>query len=199
MPFSVHHNVDHPLSLYAATKKSNELMAHVYASLYDLPVTGLRFFTVYGPWGRPDMAYFAFTKAIFEEVPIELYNRGNMKRDFTFIDDIVDGVVKVMRKVPRDNERWNPQKPDPGTSTFPYRLYNIGNNKPVALLDFVSIIEKEIGKQAIKKFVSMQSGDVQETYADITGIQKDTGFAPSIEIQEGLKCFIDWFRDYYRV
>ena len=199
MPFSVHHNVDHPLSLYAATKKSNELMAHVYASLYNLPVTGLRFFTVYGPWGRPDMAYFKFTRAIFEGEPIEVYNEGNMKRDFTYIDDIVDGIVRVMKKIPAGNASWNGEAPDPSISMFPYRIYNIGNNKPVALLDFIGILEKEIGKPAKKKMLPMQPADVQETYADISDIQRDVGFNPTTNIQDGLKQFVKWYREYYKV
>jgi len=199
MPFAVHHNVDHPLSLYAATKKANELMAHVYASLYDLPVTGLRFFTVYGPWGRPDMAYFKFTKAIFEDEPIEVYNEGNMKRDFTCIDDIVDGIVKVMRSIPVVNTSWNAETPDPGSSESPYRIYNIGNNKPVALLDFIGILEKEIGKPVKKEMLPMQPADVVETYADISDIQRDVGFNPAIDIQVGLKRFVEWYREYHNV
>jgi UDP-glucuronate 4-epimerase len=197
MPFSVHHNVDHPLSLYAATKKSNELMAHVYASLYGIPITGLRFFTVYGPWGRPDMAYYKFTKAIFEDAVIEVYNEGDMKRDFTYIDDIIDGVVRVMNKTPEVSTSWNAENPDPGTSQFPYRIYNIGNNKPVALLDFIHILEKEIGKPAKKKLLPMQPGDVQETYADITDIRKEVGYNPVTEIAGGVKQFVVWYRDYY--
>jgi len=199
MPFSVHHNVDHPLSLYAATKKSNELMAHVYASLYEIPVTGLRFFTVYGPWGRPDMAYYSFTRAIFEGEPIEVYNEGNMKRDFTYINDIVDGMVMVINKIPSGSSSWNAEEPDLGTSQFPYRIYNIGNNKPVALLKFINILEKEIGKPAKKKMLPMQPGDVQETYADITDIQRDVGYNPATYIQDGLKQFVEWYRGYYSV
>jgi UDP-glucuronate 4-epimerase len=199
MPFSVHHNVDHPLSLYAATKKSNELMAHVYASLYNLPVTGLRFFTVYGPWGRPDMAYFEFTRTIFEGEPIEVYNEGNMKRDFTYIDDIVDGIVRVMKKIPTGSTSWNAEKPDPGTGVYPYRLYNIGNNKPVALLDFIGNLEKEIGKPAKKKMLPMQPADLQETYADISDVQKEVGFNPTTNIRDGLKQFVAWYREYHKV
>ena len=199
MPFSVHHNVDHPLSLYAATKKSNELMAHVYASLYQIPVTGLRFFTVYGPWGRPDMAYYTFTKAIFEGESIEVYNEGNMKRDFTYIDDIIDGIVRVMKKIPEANTSWNAEDPDPATSQFPYRIYNIGNNQPVALLDFIKILEKEIGKPAKKKLLPMQPGDVLETYADITDIQRDVGYSPTTDIYTGLKQFVSWYREYYNM
>ena len=197
MPFSVHHNVDHPLSLYAATKKSNELMAHVYASLYKIPVTGLRFFTVYGPWGRPDMAYYKFTKAIFEDAVIEVYNEGDMKRDFTYIDDIIDGIVRVMKKTPEADTSWNAENPDPGTSQFPYRIYNIGNNKPVVLLDFIQILEREIGKPAKKSLLPMQPGDVHETYADITDIRKEVGYNPVTEIEDGLKQFVVWYRDYY--
>ena len=199
MPFSVHHNVDHPLSLYAATKKSNELMAHVYASLYKIPVTGLRFFTVYGPWGRPDMAYYKFTKAIFEDAVIEVYNEGDMKRDFTYIDDIIDGIVRVMKKTPEADTSWSAVNPDPGTSQAPYRIYNIGNNRPVALLDFIQILEKEIGKPAKKKMLPMQPGDVLETYADITDIRRDVGYNPATEIQDGLKRFVGWYRDYYGI
>jgi UDP-glucuronate 4-epimerase len=199
MPFSVHHNVDHPLSLYAATKKSNELMAHVYAALYNLPVTGLRFFTVYGPWGRPDMAYFEFTRAIFQGEPIEVYNEGNMKRDFTYIDDIVDGIVRVMKKIPTGSTSWNAEKPDPGTGVYPYRLYNIGNNKPVALLDFIGNLEKEIGKPAKKKMLPMQPADLQETYADISDVQKEVGFNPTTNIRDGLKQFVAWYREYHKV
>jgi len=199
MPFSVHHNVDHPLSLYAATKKSNELMAHVYASLYEIPVTGLRFFTVYGPWGRPDMAYYSFTRAIFEGEPIEVYNEGNMKRDFTYINDIVDGMVMVINKIPSGSSSWNAEEPDLGTSQFPYRIYNIGNNKPVALLKFINILEKEIGKPAKKKMLPMQPGDVEETYADIADIQRDVGFSPTTSIKDGLKQFVKWYKEYYKI
>jgi UDP-glucuronate 4-epimerase len=199
MPFSVHQNVDHPLSLYAATKKTDELMAHVYASLHDLPATGLRFFTVYGPWGRPDMSYFKFTKNIIEGKPIEVYNEGNMKRDFTYIDDIVDGMVKVMKKKPKGDTSWSAETPDPGSSAFPYRLYNIGNNKPVALLDFIDILEEEIGTSAQKKMLPMQPGDIQETYADISDIREDVGFNPTTDIRDGLKQFVKWYRAYYKI
>jgi UDP-glucuronate 4-epimerase len=197
LPFSVHQNVDHPLSLYAATKKSNELMAHVYASLYDLPVTGLRFFTVYGPWGRPDMAYFKFTKSIVEEMPIEVYNEGNMKRDFTYIDDIVDGIIRVLQKMPSGNPTWSGTKPDAATSFAPYRVYNIGNNEPVLLMDFIKILEEQLGKTAKIQMRPMQPGDVQETCADIEDIKSDVDFKPSTDIREGLVQFVKWYRNHY--
>jgi UDP-glucuronate 4-epimerase len=198
-PFSVHHNVDHPLSLYAATKKSNELMAHVYASLHGLPVTGLRFFTVYGPWGRPDMACSIFTKHIVEGTPIEVFNNGNMKRDFTFIDDIVDGIVSVMKIIPNKNSSWDGVNPDPPTSFAPYRIYNIGNNEPVYLMDFIEILQKHLGKTAKLVMCPMQPGDVQETYADIEDIKRDTNFVPSIDISEGLLRFVEWYKEYHGV
>jgi UDP-glucuronate 4-epimerase len=197
IPFSEHHRADHPLSLYAATKKSNELMAHVYASLYGLPVTGLRFFTVYGPWGRPDMAYFSFTKHIFEGKPIEVYNEGNMKRDFTYIDDVVDGIVRVMRKAPTGNPGWNGTTPDTAASFAPYRIYNIGNNKPVALMDFIAELERHLGITAKKRMLPMQPGDVPETCADIGDIVHDAGYKPETDIRSGLKRFVEWYREYY--
>jgi UDP-glucuronate 4-epimerase len=199
MPFSVHHNVDHPVSLYAATKKANELMAHVYSSLYGLPATGLRFFTVYGPWGRPDMAYFKFTKCIFAGKPIDVYNFGKMKRDFTYVDDIVEGIFRVMKNIPQKNSIWNGKKPDPGTSFAPYKLYNIGNNRAVALMEFIETLEEVIGKKAEKTLLPMQPGDVVETYANISEIQNDVGFRPKTAIREGLEQFVKWYRAYYNV
>jgi UDP-glucuronate 4-epimerase len=198
MPFSVRHNVDHPISLYAASKKANELMAHTYSYLYNLPTTGLRFFTVYGPWGRPDMALFLFTKAILADEPIKVFNNGNMQRDFTYIDDIVEGVVRVMNTVPQADPEWSSDKPNPSASCVPYKLYNIGNNQPVALMEFVDAIEKAIGKKAIKEYLPLQAGDVPATYADINDLIKDTGFKPSTPIVEGIQNFIDWYKDYYK-
>lgn len=199
MPFSVHHNVDHPVSLYAATKKANELMAHTYSSLYGLPTTGLRFFTVYGPWGRPDMALFLFTKAILEGRPIDVYNHGKMQRDFTFIDDIVEGVMRVMDRTPEPNSAWSGDRPDPGTSYAPYRIYNIGNNSPVELLTFIETIEKCIGKTAEKNFLPLQAGDVPATYADVDDLMNDVGFKPATPIGEGIRRFVEWYRGYYNV
>lgn len=199
MPFSVHDNVDHPVSLYAATKKANELMAHTYAHLYNLPVTGLRFFTVYGPWGRPDMALFKFTKNIFLGEPIEVYNYGHMKRDFTYIDDIIEGVVRIINKIPVRNEHWNPMEPDPSSSFAPYKIYNIGNNKPVNLMDFVKTIEDAIGKKAIIEMKEMQQGDVPETYADINDLVNDVDFKPSTPLNVGVKNFINWYKEYYKI
>jgi len=199
MPYSVHQNVDHPVSLYAATKKSNELMAHAYSALYSIPTTGLRFFTVYGPWGRPDMAYFKFTRMILERKPIDVYNYGKMKRDFTYIDDIVEGVYKVMNKIPTKNDKWDRKNPDPGTSFAPFRIYNIGNNKPVRLMRFIEVIENELGIKAEKNLLPLQPGDVIETFADISDLQKDVGFKPSTNITEGMKMFISWYRDFYQV
>lgn len=199
MPFSVHHNVDHPVSLYAATKKANELMAHTYSHLYGLPTTGLRFFTVYGPWGRPDMALFLFTRAILEGKPIKVFNNGLMRRDFTYIDDIVEGVVRVSDRIAPANPDWDGMKPDPATSRAPYRIYNIGNNKPVELLRFIEIIEKKLGKTASKEMLPMQPGDVPATYADVDDLMRDTGFAPATPLETGISRFIDWYRDYYGV
>ncbi len=199
MPFSVHDNVDHPVSLYAATKKANELMAHTYAHLYNLPVTGLRFFTVYGPWGRPDMALFKFTKNILEDKPIEVYNYGNMKRDFTYIDDIIEGVVRLINKIPEKNKNWNSMEPDPSSSFAPYKIYNIGNNQPVNLMDFVKTIENSIGKKAIIELKEMQQGDVPETYADVDDLINDVGFKPSTPLNTGIKNFVNWYREYYKI
>jgi UDP-glucuronate 4-epimerase len=197
IPFSTSDNVDHPLSLYAATKKSNELMAHVYSHLYNIPVTGLRFFTVYGPWGRPDMAYFKFTKSISEGRPIEIYNNGDMLRDFTYIDDIVEGVVRVIDLIPSGNTKWSGIHPDPGSSSAPYKIYNIGNNNPVKLLDFIQVIENELGIEAEKIFLPMQAGDVYATYADVDDLAADTGYRPYTLINDGIKKFINWYRGYY--
>jgi len=197
MPFSIHHNVDHPISLYAATKKANELMAHTYASLYDIPCTGLRFFTVYGPWGRPDMAMFLFTKAILEGRPIDVFNHGKMKRDFTYINDIIEGVVRVIDKIPRPDPNWNGNNPDPGTSFAPYKIYNIGNNNPVDLMKFISVLEDCLGKKAQKSFLPMQPGDVPATYADVDDLMKDVGFKPKTPIKEGIKRFVEWYKKYY--
>ncbi len=197
MPFSVHDNVDHPISLYAASKKSNELMAHTYSYLYNIPTTGLRFFTVYGPWGRPDMALFLFTKAIQEDRPIDVFNNGKMKRDFTYIDDIIEGVVRVMEQVPEPNPDWDGNAPDPGTSPAPYRLYNIGNNQPVELMDFIKAIEDALGKEAKKNFLPMQPGDVPATYADVASLSTATGFRPDTDINQGIKNFIEWYTAYY--
>jgi UDP-glucuronate 4-epimerase len=198
MPFSIHDNVDHPISLYAASKKSNELMAHTYSHLYNLPTTGLRFFTVYGPWGRPDMACFLFTKAITEGRPIQVFNNGEMRRDFTFIDDIVTGIIKVVDNPAQQNNSWNSMEPDPGTSSAPYRIYNIGNNTPVALRDFISILEKEIGVEAIKEYLPLQDGDVVATFADIEDLRNDLGYQPLTDISSGLKQFVSWYKEFYR-
>ena len=197
MPFSVHHNVDHPVSLYAATKKANELMAHVYSHLYGLCCTGLRFFTVYGPWGRPDMALFLFTRAILENQPIQVFNHGKMQRDFTYIDDIIEGVVRVMGRLPAANPKWNGEKPDPGTSYVPYKIYNIGNNNPVELTTFIETIEKALGRQAKKEFLDLQPGDVPATYADVDDLINDVGFKPQTPIETGIQRFVAWFREYY--
>lgn len=198
MPFSVHHNVDHPLSLYAATKKANELMAHTYSYLYHLPVTGLRFFTVYGPWGRPDMSLFLFTKKILAAEPIDVFNNGNHSRDFTYIDDIVNGVIRVTDVVATANDAWDSDTPDPGTSKAPYRLYNIGNNRPVALMHFIEVLEKCLGKVAEKNFLPMQPGDVQATYADVDDLVRDVDFSPATPIETGIARFVDWYREYYK-
>jgi len=198
-PFKVSDNVDHPVSLYAATKKANELMAHSYSHLYGLPCTGLRFFTVYGPWGRPDMAYFLFTKAILEGLPIKVFNNGQMKRDFTWIGDIVEGVVASMNKIPLPDPEWSGVSPDPGTSYVPWRVYNIGNNKPVKLMDFIHILEKHIGIEAQKEYLPMQPGDVPETFADIDALVREVGYRPDMSLEEGLRQFVAWYRDYYKV
>lgn len=197
MPFSVRHNVDHPISLYAASKKANELMAHTYSYLYQLPTTGLRFFTVYGPWGRPDMALFLFTKAILNNQPIQVFNNGNMQRDFTYIDDIVEGVVRVMKNIPVPDPDWSPAVPTPSSSCAPYRLYNIGNNQPVALMEFVRAIETALGEKAAIEYLPLQPGDVPATYADVNDLIADTGFKPSTPIQQGIQNFIDWYLAYY--
>ncbi len=199
MPFSVHHNVDHPVSLYAATKKANELMAHTYAHLYGLPCTGLRFFTVYGPWGRPDMALFLFTQAILEGRPIDVFNYGKMRRDFTFVDDIVEGVIRVTDNIATGNPEWNGDAPDPGTSVAPYRLYNIGNNNPVELMYLIETLEGALGKKAEKNLLPIQPGDVPATYADVEALVADVGFKPATPIEEGVRRFVEWYRDYYRV
>jgi len=196
-PFSVHHNIDHPLSLYAASKKANELMAHTYSHLYKLPCTGLRFFTVYGPWGRPDMALFLFTKAILEGTPIKVFNHGRMKRDFTYIDDIIEGVVRVISRLPEPNPSWNGMNPDPGTSYTNYKIYNIGNNHPVDLMEFIAVVEKALDREAKKEFLDLQPGDVPATYADVDDLIKDVGFKPSTPIEVGIKRFVTWFKEYY--
>ncbi len=198
MPFSTSHNVDHPISLYAASKKSNELMAHTYSYLFNLPTTGLRFFTVYGPWGRPDMALFLFTKAIIEGKPIDVYNNGNMRRDFTYIDDIVEGVVRVIDSIPKPNQQWNSTMPDPSTSKAPYKVYNIGNSAPVQLLDFIHSIEKALGKTAFKNFLPIQPGDVPATWANVDDLVDDLDYQPNTPISEGVGRFIEWYRSYYK-
>lgn len=199
LPFSVSDNVDHPVSLYAATKKSNELMAHCYAHLYRVPMTGLRFFTVYGPWGRPDMALFQFTKKILAGEPIEIFNNGNHARDFTYIDDIVEGVVRTADAPPKPDTSWSGKDPDPARSCAPYQLFNIGNHQPVALMDFIAIIESALGKEAKKTFLPMQPGDVPETYANIDHLRNVTGFAPKTDLREGISKFVAWYKDYYGV
>jgi len=199
MPFSVHHNVDHPMSLYAATKKANELMAHTYSSLYQLPTTGLRFFTVYGPWGRPDMALFKFTKNILEGKAIDVYNHGNHKRDFTYIDDIVEGVIRTLDKLPTPNPEWNGDSPDSATSYAPYRIYNIGNNQPVELMRYIEVLEQCLGKKAEKNMLPLQQGDVPATYADIDDLMHDVGFKPDTPIEKGIDNFVRWYREYYKV
>jgi UDP-glucuronate 4-epimerase len=199
MPFSTHDNVDHPVSLYAATKKANELMAHCYAHLYQLPCTGLRFFTVYGPWGRPDMALFLFTKAILEEKPIEVYNYGKMKRDFTYVDDIVEGVIRTLDHPATADPSWSGDKPNPGTSSAPARVYNIGNHQPVELLHFIEVLENALGRKADKKLLPMQPGDVPATYADIDNLTREVGFKPTTPIEVGIPRFVKWYREFYRV
>lgn len=199
MPFSVHHNVDHPISLYAASKKANELMAHTYSSLYNLPTTGLRFFTVYGPYGRPDMALFLFTKAILEGKKIDVYNNGKMKRDFTYVGDIVEAISRLIPHVPKPDPEWSGLKPDPASSFAPYRIYNIGNNKPVELLKFIEVIEEKLGKKAIKNFMPLQDGDVPETYADVDDLMREVDFKPATPIEVGIGKFIDWYREYYKI
>ena len=198
MPFSTSHNVDHPISLYAASKKSNELMAHTYSYLYNIPTTGLRFFTVYGPWGRPDMALFLFTKAILEGKPIDVYNNGNMQRDFTYIDDIVEGVVRVIDKIPTSDITWKGTKPNPSTSVAPYKIFNIGNSNPVKLMDFIDAIEKSLGLKAKKNFLPLQPGDVPSTWADVEDLWANVSFKPSTTVQQGISNFVRWYKDYYQ-
>ena len=199
LPFSVHDNVDHPLSLYAATKKANELMAHTYAHLYGLPCTGLRFFTVYGPWGRPDMALFLFARAILEDRPIDVFNEGRMQRDFTYVDDIVEGLVRVLAKPPAPDPAWSGDHPDPGTSRAAYRVYNIGNDRPVELLRFIEVLEECLGKRARKNLLPMQPGDVPATRADVSDLVRDVGYRPRTTVEEGVARFVEWYRAYYRV
>ncbi len=199
MPFSVHDNVDHPLSLYAATKKANELMAHTYSHLYGLPTTGLRFFTVYGPWGRPDMALFLFTRAILAGEPIEVFNYGHHRRDFTYIDDIVEGVIRVLDQVATPNPEWSSETPDSATSRAPYRLYNIGSHRPVELMRYIEVLEDCLGRKAIKNLLPMQPGDVPDTYADVEALVQDVGYQPSTPIEVGVARFVAWYREYYRV
>lgn len=199
MPFSVHHNVDHPVSLYAASKKSNELMAHTYSHLFGLPTTGLRFFTVYGPWGRPDMALFLFTKAILEDRPIDVFNHGRMVRDFTYVDDIVEGVYRVIHNRPESNPDWDSDDPDPATGKCPYRIYNIGNNQKVDLMRYIEVLEECLGKKAEKNFLPMQPGDVPATYANVDDLVRDVGFKPDTPIEEGIKRFVEWYKEYFGI
>ena len=199
MPFSVHDNVDHPLSLYGASKKANELMSHAYAHLFGIPMTGLRFFTVYGPWYRPDMAMWIFAKAIFADEPIKLFNNGNMKRDFTYIDDVVEGVVRLFNRPPAPNSRFSGASPDPGSSTAPWRVYNIGNNRSVELLEVVRLLEEAIGKKARRELLPMQLGDVPATYADVDDLMREVGFRPNTPIAEGIRQFVEWYRSYHRL
>jgi len=199
MPFSEQHNVDHQVSLYAASKKANELMAHTYSHLYNLPTTGLRFFTVYGPWGRPDMALFKFTKKILEGDTIQVYNFGNHRRDFTYIDDIVEGVIKSLDNVASPNEQWDGKQPDPSTSKAPYKVYNIGAQTPVHLLRFIETLEEALGVEAKKELLPMQPGDVPDTYADVSSLVADTGYQPKTNIDKGVKAFVDWYRDFYNI
>ena len=199
MPFSVHDNVDHPMSLYAATKKANELMAHTYSSLYQIPTTGLRFFTVYGPWGRPDMALFKFTRNILEGKPIDVFNYGEHRRDFTYIDDIVEGVIRSLDRIPEPDPDWSGENPDSATSYAPYRLYNIGNHHPVELLRYIEVLEECLGKKAEKNMLPLQPGDVPDTYADVGELVRDVGYQPSTPVEEGIERFVAWYRDYYGV
>lgn len=198
LPFSTSDNIDHPISLYAASKKSNELMAHVYSHLFKIPTTGLRFFTVYGPWGRPDMALFIFTKAILENKPIHIFNYGKMLRDFTYVDDIVEGITRVIDNPPKGNSDWNGKDPDPSTSKAPFKVYNIGNNAPVRLMSFIEAIENKLGKTAKKEMLPLQAGDVPETYADVQDLIDNLGYKPSTDIQTGIDSFIDWYMDYFK-
>jgi len=199
MPFSVHDNVDHPLSLYAASKKANELMAHTYSQLYNLPTTGLRFFTVYGPWGRPDMALFLFTKAILAEKPIKVFNYGNHRRDFTYIDDIVEGIIRTLDHTAQCNKKWTGMKPDPGTSKAPWRIYNIGNQNPVELMKYIEVLESKLEKTAEKELLPLQPGDVPDTYADVEDLIKDVNYRPDTSIEEGVGKFVDWYKAYYKL
>ncbi|MDA7723355.1 NAD-dependent epimerase [Pseudomonadales bacterium] len=197
MPFSIHQNVDHPLSLYAASKKTNELMAHTYSHLYDLPTTGLRFFTVYGPWGRPDMALFKFTKAILAGEPIQVFNYGKHRRDFTYVDDIVEGIIRTLDRPAPSNPDWDGNHPDPATSKAPWRVYNIGNNQPVELLDYIGAIEDAVGKKAIKELLPLQLGDVPDTYADVGDLVEQFHYRPSTSVRDGIQGFVDWYREFY--
>ena len=197
--YSANDNIDHPLSLYAATKKANELMAHTYSSLYNIPTTGLRFFTVYGPWGRPDMALFKFTKNIIEGKPIDVYNNGDMMRDFTFVDDIVEAISRLVEKKAKPNPEWSGKNPDPSSSYAPYKVYNIGNNSPVSLMEFIEAIEEKIGKKAIKNYMPLQAGDVPATYANVEDLYRDIHFRPQTSIKDGVGQFVDWYIDYYKV
>jgi len=199
MPFSIHHNVDHPLALYGATKKANELMAHTYSNLYDLPTTGLRFFTVYGPFGRPDMALFMFTKNIIEGKPIDVFNYGNHRRDFTYVDDIVEGVIRTLDHVAEPNPDWDPANPDPGTSRAPYRIYNIGNSQPVELMRYIQVIEQCVGREAEKNLLPMQPGDVPDTWADVDDLIADVDYQPNTTVEEGVRRFVEWYVDFYNV
>lgn len=198
MPFATEHNVDHPVSLYAATKKSNELMAHTYSHLFNIPTTGLRFFTVYGPWGRPDMALYLFIDAITKDQPIQVFNHGKMKRDFTYIDDIVEGVIRVADRPARANTEWTGQQPEPGSSYAPFKVYNIGNSNPVELMDYIGALEKALGKEAIKNMLPLQPGDVPATYADVSDLKRDTGYQPGTSVEEGVARFVDWYREFYQ-
>ena len=197
-PYSVHHNVDHPVSLYAASKKADELMAHTYSHLYGLPCTGLRFFTVYGPWGRPDMALHLFTTAILQGRPIDVFNHGRMRRDFTYVDDIVEGVLRVMERIPRPDPDWDAAAPDPATSSAPWRVYNIGNNTTVELGEFIATLERALGVEAVKNYLPMQPGDVEATYADVRDLIRDTGFSPATPLSEGIARFVEWYKSYYK-
>lgn len=199
LPFSVHDNVDHPVSLYAASKKANELMAHSYSHLYRLPTTGLRFFTVYGPWGRPDMAMYLFAKALIEGRPIKLFNRGDMQRDFTYVDDVIEAIVRLIDHVPAGDKNWSSEKPDPATSAAPWRIFNIGNNRPEALMDVVETLERTFGRTAQKELLPMQPGDVYATYADVDDLMREVGFSPSTPLQEGIARFVAWYRDYHKI
>ena len=199
MPFSVHQNVDHPLSLYAASKKANELMAHTYSHLYNLPTTGLRFFTVYGPWGRPDMALFKFTKAILAGDPIQVFNHGKHRRDFTYVDDIVEGIICTLDRPALGNPQWDGDNPDPSNSSAPWRIYNIGNNQPIELMDFIGALEEALGKKAVKELLPLQLGDVPDTYANVDDLVEQFGYHPTTMVQEGINQFVDWYRNYYKV